>query len=153
MEGFELINKYNERCLQWRSECCRLISEWAVTETGPNEASPLFTKQCSALVGFLCAKGNETRHLLEAVHNARIEHVALALRYLRDRLSPKKAACQFCTRFTETGEHVAACLGEAPDCNREWHGVLGTLKCTLPTGHLGHHRWTTSATTRTVASK
>src|SRR6185369_7587621 len=136
MERFEIINKYNERCLQWRAECCKLISEWALTEMGPKPASQLFMKQCSALVGFLCAKGDETWQLLEAVHNARIEHVVLALRYLRDQLAPPKPNCNFCTRFTEKGDHVTGCLGETPQCERVFQSAAtGVLRCQLPNGH------------------
>lgn len=138
MEGFEIIHKYNERCLQWRMELAHLIAKWAADETGPAPASPLFTKQCSALVGFLCAKGSETRQLLEAVHDARIEHVVLALRYLRDRASTKKPACNFCTE--PGGKHVAACLGEVQQCSYVYDCSDGlSLRCDLPKGHAKEH--------------
>lgn len=148
MEGFELINKYNERCLQWRGECSRLLSEWAMTN---DEADARFERETWVIAGFLCISNNKVRSMLEAVATTRIEHVVLTLRYLRDHLSPKKAACQFCTRFTETGEHVAACLGEAPQCSYTHESSIGNLRCQLPTGHLGHHRH--SSAKHTEASK
>ncbi len=139
MEGFELISKYNERCLQWRAECCKLLSEWALTELNVEPAHQ-FVKENSALTGFLCARGSTTRELLEAVHNARIEHVALALRYLRDRASTKKPTCNFCTRLAEKGEHVPGCIGAPPPCLKELnYEGLGVLRCSEPQGHSGHH--------------
>ncbi len=140
MEGFEIICKYNERCMQWRAECCKLISDWALTTLSDQEQKePRFIKETSALTGFLCAKGSTTRELIEAVHAARIEHVVLALRYLRDRSSTKKPACNFCTE--KGGNHVAACIGETPRCIRVYCGEGITMQCIHDNGHAGPHAW------------
>lgn len=141
MEGFEIVNKYNQRCQEWRNECSALLAAWACAG---NDKDATFEKETWVITGFLATSNNKVMTLLQAVATARIEHVILVLQWLRKRALPPKPSCNFCTRFTEKGEHVAGCLGETPQCERVYQGNLGLLRCDLPTGHLGAHRWSTS---------
>lgn len=139
MEGFEIINKYNERCLAWRTECSKLLADWAMAGDDKDER---FVKETKVIAGFLRSNDNGVWHLLEKTHNARIEDVVLALRYLRAKQqAPSKPSCNFCTRLAEKGEHVEGCLGETPRCDTIVHldNTGKAVTCCFSKGHQGLH--------------
>lgn len=138
MEGFEIINKYNERCMAWRAECARLLAEWG---TNGDDADKRYVNESWVYAGVLCAKGNTFGELAAAVHSARIEHVITLLCLLRAKQQPPKPSCNFCTRLAEKGEHVEGCLGETPRCDTIVHldNTGKAVTCCFSKGHQGLH--------------
>lgn len=136
MEGFEIINKYNERCMAWRQECAKLLAEWS---NSGDDSDKRFEKETWTIAGFLCVSDNKVLGLLHAVATADIEHVVLALRWLRQRKqAPSKPHCNFCTRLAEKGEHVEGCIGsnDTP-CKNSFY--MGRDKPSVPCKVKGPH--------------
>ncbi len=138
MEGFEIICKYNERCMQWRAECATLLAKWA---NAGKDDDAVFKKETYTVAGFLCVSGVSVNSLLAGVYSANIEHVVLALRYLRNKQQQQKPSCEFCTRFAEKGEHVPGCVGGSGSrcvalCLTSSNVQL---RCTLREGHVNDH--------------
>ncbi len=150
MEGFEIICKYNERCMQWRAECATLLAKWA---NAGDDKDYAFSKEANTVAGFLCAKGNGVQSLLAGVYSANIDHVVLALRYLRNK--QQKPSCEFCTRFAEKGEHVQGCIGDSPMERCPFVLQLATeqapVQCRRPLMHIGSCEFIASVSTRSAA--